>query len=101
VKVYIAGKITGDKEYKAKFQEAATSLAAVGHVVLNPATLPLGLEETDYMRICLAMLDAADMAVFLPDWEESEGAMLEWSYCNRTRKKKSMYAAMVKGGGGQ
>ena len=51
VKIYIAGKITGDKRYKAKFAAAEKNLQAAGHVVLNPATLPAGLEQADYMRI--------------------------------------------------
>ena len=43
MKVYIAGKITGDRRYRAKFREAAKALEEAGHVVLNPATLPDGM----------------------------------------------------------
>ena len=71
MKIYIAGKIAGDRRYRAKFREAAKALEAAGHVVLNPATLPDGLTDGDYMRICMAMVDAADLAVFLPDYQES------------------------------
>ena len=71
MKIYIAGKIAGDRRYRAKFREAAKALEAAGHVVLNPATLPDGLTDADYMRICMAMVDAADLAVFLPDYQES------------------------------
>ena len=91
MKIYIAGKIAGDKRYRAKFREAAKSLEALGHVVLNPATLPDGLEQADYMRICLAMLDTADLAVFLPDYRESRSAMVEWAYCQRIGKDCAMY----------
>ena len=45
MKIYIAGKITGDDGYRAKFQEATKNLEALGHVVLNPAILPAGLAE--------------------------------------------------------
>ena len=38
MKIYIAGKIAGDRRYRAKFREAAKALEAAGHVVLNPAT---------------------------------------------------------------
>ena len=62
MKIYIAGKIAGDRRYRAKFREAAKALEEVGHVVLNPATLPDGLTDADYMRICMAMVDAADLA---------------------------------------
>lgn len=86
MKIYIAGKIAGDQEYREKFGKAAKALHDQGHTVLNPAILPEGLEQADYMRICLAMLDSADLAVFLPDYQESAGAMVEWAYCQRIGK---------------
>lgn len=97
MKIYIAGKIAGDRRYRAKFREAAKVLEAAGHVVLNPATLPDGLEQADYMRICLAMLDTADLAVFLPDYWESRGAMVEWAWCQRTGKECALYLEMTGG----
>lgn len=98
MKVYISGKITGDRRYKAKFREVEKKLVAAGHVVLNPATLPDGLEQADYMRICLAMLDTADLAVFLPDYQESKGAMVEWGYCQRIGKDCALYLELTKKG---
>ncbi len=98
MKIYIAGKITGDRRYKTKFREAAKKLEAQGHVVLNPATLPAGLGEADYMRIGLAMMDSADMAVFLPDYQESSGAMVEWDYCRRIGKPCALYMDAAGGG---
>ena len=97
MKVYIAGKITGDRRYRAKFREAAKALEEVGHVVLNQATLPDGLTDADYMRICMAMVDAADLAVFLPDYQESRGAMVEWAWCQRTGKECALYLEMTGG----
>ena len=91
MKIYIAGKIAGDRRYRAKFREAAKALEAAGHVVLNPATLPDGLADGDYMRIALAMLEASDLAVFLPDYQESRGAMVEWAWCQRTGKECALY----------
>ena len=99
MKIYIAGKIAGDKKYRAKFREAAKVMEAAGHVVLNPAMLPEGLDDADYMRICMAMVDAADMAVFLPDYRESRGAMVEWAYCQRIGKDCALYLEMTGGGG--
>ena len=98
MKIYIAGKIAGDKRYRAKFREAAKSLEAMGHVVLNPATLPDGLDDGDYMQIALAMLNAADVAVFLPDYQESKGAMAEWAYCQRIGKDCALYMDVAGGG---
>lgn len=81
MKVYIAGKITGSKDYKKNFGAAAAALEAEGHIALNPATLPEGMTEKDYMGICFAMIDAADVVVLLPDAHLSKGAMLEMMYC--------------------
>ena len=91
MKIYIAGKITGDKRYKAKFAAAAKNLQAAGHVVLNPATLPAGLTDADYMRIGMAMLDTADQVTFLPGYQESAGAMVEMDYCRRIGKPWGLY----------
>lgn len=87
MKVYIAGKITGDPDYKAKFAEAARKLEAVGHIPLNPATLPEGMTTSDYMRICFAMIDSADAAAFLSDYTDSAGAQLELQHCRYTKKQ--------------
>lgn len=98
MKIYIAGKITGDKEYKAKFRTVARDLEAKGHTVLNPATLPAGLTDGDYMRITLAMLEASDLALFLPDYQESAGALVEWAWCQYVGKQ-TCYDLDVFGGG--
>ena len=37
MKVYIAGRITGDPRYREKFAEAEAALREVGHIPLNPA----------------------------------------------------------------
>lgn len=87
MKIYISGKITGDKQYKAKFKEAEKRLKAAGHIVLNPATQPEGLRPADYMRMCFAMMDSADVVLFLRDYQESLGAMLEWQWCQYVGKQ--------------
>lgn len=99
MKIYIAGKISGDPEYKLKFQDVDLNIwyalgaasydtpqprydpALVEPIVLNPARLPEGMEPADYMRICFAMIDSADLVMFLPDWADSTGATLEMYYC--------------------
>ena len=97
MKVYIAGKITGDRRYRAKFREAAKAMEEAGHVVLNPAALQDGLDDADYMRICMAMVDAADLAVFLPDYRKIRGAMVEWADCQRIGKDCALYLDMMGG----
>jgi hypothetical protein len=88
MKVYIAGKITGNENYKAEFAEAEKKLRALGHIPLNPAVLPEGLEKADYMRICLAMLDSADAIALMLNWTGSPGANIELSLAMYTGKKQ-------------
>lgn len=87
MKVYIAGRITGDPRYREKFAEAEVALREVGHIPLNPAVLPEGMEAEDYMRICTAMLDSADAIGLLGDWTDSPGAKLELHYADYAGKK--------------
>lgn len=88
MKVYLAGKITGDPNYREKFAEAAKKLEErAGVTVISPAVTPEGLKKADYMRICFAMLESADTAAFLPDWEDSPGAQLEKHWCEYVGKK--------------
>ena len=87
VKVYIAGKITGDAGYREKFAATEQKLQGEGFIVLSPAVLPEGMSTADYMRICFAMIDVADKVAFLGDFVESHGARLEWEYCVYTKKE--------------
>ena len=81
MKIYLAGKISGNPNYKAEFERHAITYEAEGHIVLNPAELPEGMKPEDYMRICFAMIDVADKVCFLPGWYRSAGARLEYDYC--------------------
>ena len=85
-KIYIAGKITGDPDYKAKFEAAAEAYKKEGYTVLCPSWMPAGMQPADYMRICFAMIDTADVVAFLPGYETSPGAQLELQYCLYTDK---------------
>lgn len=81
MKIYIAGKITGDPEYKSKFLLKEVELSFAGHTAINPALMPNGLEPKDYMRLSFAMIDSADAVYFMSDHKESRGASLEKAYC--------------------
>lgn len=77
-KVYIAGPMTGLPNYnRPAFKAAALDLSLLGHAVLNPATLPDGLSQAQYMDICMAMLRCADTIYLLEGWEQSDGACAE------------------------
>lgn len=80
-KIYIAGKITGDTNYQAKFHKAKLKMQGMGYAVLHPAMLPDGFEYEDYMKVCFAMIDVCQKAYFLKDWEQSPGAIRESLYC--------------------
>ena len=86
LKFYIAGPITGVDNFEVPFMLAETKIVEMGHIVLNPAKLPGGMSQHDYMDICLAMVRAADVCYFLTGWEKSEGAKLEYQYAEKTGK---------------
>ena len=88
MKVYIAGKITGNDHYREEFAAAEEKLRALGYIPINPAILPEGLDSRDYMRICLAMLDSADAIAPLLSWTRSDGAAIEMSLARYTDKKQ-------------
>lgn len=87
-KIYIAGKITGDPNYKEKFANMESKLLKMpGTVVINPAKLPQGLTPADYARICFAMIGSSNLVIFMSDYKESQGALLEMQYCKYIGKK--------------
>lgn len=96
MKIYIAGKITGDPQYKEKFGRIERHLEGDGYTVLNPAKLPTGMTCADYMRICFAMIDSADAVAFLPDWNKSVGARLEYAYCDYIGKDTSFISSLFR-----
>lgn len=79
--IYISGPITGVENYREAFNAVEERLTALGYIVLNPARLPQGMTDEQYMQIDLAMLNAADAVYFMTGWASSRGAALERSYC--------------------
>lgn len=78
---YIAGKITGDPNYRDKFQQAQEWLENQGYIVLSPAILPSeGFSYEAYMRMTLALLKECDEVYFLEDWVDSQGARKEMNF---------------------
>lgn len=88
MKIYLSGKITGDPDYKAKFAKAEqiTKERIENCVIINPAIMPEGLTQADYMRISLAMLDSCDTVLLLDNWQDSEGAKVEKVYADKVGK---------------
>ena len=86
MKIYIAGKITGFRDYESKFKKAEKYLKSKGHQVINPSILPGGFEHEDYMHICYAMIDVCHAIFFLDNWKRSKGALLEHEYAKKLGK---------------
>lgn len=84
--IYIAGPISGIKDYEREFNRVASWLSEQGHSVLNPATLPGGLTQGQYMSICLPMVAVADELIMLTGWEQSDGAYIEFLTAKKSGK---------------
>lgn len=87
-KVYIAGPMSGlPNENRQAFNEEAAMLLEEGKIALNPATLPAGLTQAEYMDICFAMIRACDTVWFLKGWTKSAGAIAEYAYAKKISKE--------------
>lgn len=78
-KIYISGKITGDPQYKEKFDYVAAVIEAAGYAPVNPTEVHLEDAATwgDYMRHDIKLLCDCDGVYMLNDWQESKGAKIE------------------------
>lgn len=76
MKVYIAGAITSDPEYKKKFKSAEKDLRLRGHDVVSPI-YHSGPTYKDYLIQGLAALSGCDAIYLLSDYAASPGAQLE------------------------
>jgi hypothetical protein len=82
MKIYLAGPMSGIKEYNyPAFAKAAKKLRVAGHWVLNPAELNPPVKE---YRLCLAVdlawiCSHAEAIALLPGWENSKGSAVEFA----------------------
>lgn len=83
-KIYIAGPMTGYEDLnRNKFNSAAESVESHKAIALNPAALPGGLTQGQYMDICFAMIRAADAIYLLDGYSKSKGALAELAYAEK------------------
>lgn len=76
MKIYIAGAITSDPDYKQKFKSAEKDLRFRGHDVVSPI-YHSGPKYKDYLIQGLAALSGCDAVYLLSDYAASPGAQLE------------------------
>lgn len=80
-KFYIAGPISNDPDWRAKFNRAAGRLRGLGLDVANPAEFQWqekeGISWDDCLKRDIPELLQCDAVYLLPGWEQSRGAVLE------------------------
>ena len=85
--ISICGKITNaTPEEISLFHEVESRLKFFGYSVFNPVILSVkypGETWEFYMEICIKKLIQNKKAVFLPNYKESKGALLEYHICKQ------------------
>lgn len=77
MRLYLAGAISGNPDYRKQFATAAALLTLQGHEVLNPAENEEQPSWRAYMALSLRQLVEQEGIALLPGWESSKGASLE------------------------
>ena len=81
MRVYIAGPMTGYKNFNKKaFFKAARMIKSMDAIPVHTASLPGGLAYEEYLEKSLDLLEGCDAICLLRGWEESKGALMEYGY---------------------
>lgn len=91
MRIYVSGKITGNKYAEEQFKAAEDYLKEKYQAtVINPfrvnRELP-NLEHDEYMKMSFAEMDLCDTIYFMENWRESCGASQEMGYAIAKRKR--------------
>lgn len=86
MRIYIAGKITGNPNYKEQFAAAEERLSKLGYTVVNPV-MEEGYPYRYYINVGLRKLGHCDAIYLLRNWRRSKGARLERKYAKTVGMK--------------
>lgn len=81
MRIYIAGPITNNPNYKEDFKRAEDFIRSTGHEPWNPVK-PEGSSYKFYIDRGLQELSRCDAIYLLEGWEDSPGASLEADYAD-------------------
>ena len=95
LKVYIAGAITDNPNYREQFKAAEERLTALGYAVINPCKND-GFTYREYINMGLCELMHCDAIYLLKGYENSTGATLEHDYARTVGLKVMSEAAEEK-----
>lgn len=89
MKIYISGKITGDKFYKERFKEAEEKLKKIFDFddsvdIYNPAEIDHGTYEMNLL-IDIQKVFESDAVFMMKNWMDSPGALAENSVARAIR----------------
>jgi hypothetical protein len=100
--IYVCGKYTAPTKEQEflnieTHNEYAKQILAAGHVPVSPVRIS-GLWNYDERfkdwthndwieKFCFPLLDICDAIFLIPDWQRSEGAIMEWQRAYKQRQK--------------
>lgn len=98
-RIYLSGPVSGHENYVKEFNKAEAEVRALYKDVeiINPANLRFVMPQkatwNECMKVCLDLLNMADMIYMIPGWKDSPGACMEYGYA----RAKDMIIVSAKG----